>query len=282
MWRERVRWGVIEDARIRQRRQRRIAAIALGVSIGVAALLLAIVDGSGGTGSAPGLTIGTRPTAGGARAASRPAGTLVGCVLRAARPRALEGAPSSTLLATLGVLRRPATTADALPPGVEQRMLSRRSFIGGIFVNDIRRAGVIDGRTVWVIPELVLPPCRPGAGTDIAVTYEVPHNTATSPGGGPPAEIRAAENPGTRSGFSHSTGTMLLPNGVATVVLHYPPGRIGASNRHHASATTITAKVVGNVIVVTVPRAGYRLFAPMTMTWLTANGTMLKTFNQLR
>jgi hypothetical protein len=63
--------------------------------------------------------------------------------------------------------------------------------------------------------------------------------------------------------------------------LHYPAGRVGGFNRHHAAATTITTNVVGNLMVVTIPRGGNRLTAPMTMTWRAANGHLVKTFHTL-
>ena len=74
---------------------------------------------------------------------------------------------------------------------------------------------------------------------------------------------------------------MLVPDGVASVTLHYPAGKIGGFDQHHASAFTATTNVVGNLLVVTVPRGGNRLMAPMTMTWRSASGTTVKTFTSL-
>lgn len=80
---------------------------------------------------------------------------------------------------------------------------------------------------------------------------------------------------------SSSTIMMLVPDKVATVTLHYPAGRIGGFDRQHAPAVTVKTKIAGNLLLVTVPRSGNRLTTPMTMTWLSANGTTIKKFNTL-
>jgi hypothetical protein len=62
---------------------------------------------------------------------------------------------------------------------------------------------------------------------------------------------------------------------------HYPAGKIGGFDRHHAPAFTTTTTVVGNLMVVSVSRGGNRLNAPMTMTWRGPAGTIVRTFNRL-
>jgi hypothetical protein len=74
---------------------------------------------------------------------------------------------------------------------------------------------------------------------------------------------------------------MLVPDEVAAVTLHYPAGKIGGFDRHHAPAFTITTNVVGNLVIVTVPRAGNRLDHPQPMIWRAAGGTIVKTFSRL-
>src|ERR1039458_9869824 len=68
----------------------------------------------------------------------------------------IGGAPSQSLLSILGVLRRPATPADALPASVKAFLtkpilnpLGRE-----VFVNYIRRARVISGTAYYVMPAL--------------------------------------------------------------------------------------------------------------------------------
>jgi hypothetical protein len=55
----------------------------------------------------------------------------------------------------------------------------------------------------------------------------------------------------------------------------------GLDWRVHAPAFTVTTNIVGNLLVVTIPRGGNRLLAPMTMTWRSANGTIVKTLHTL-
>ena len=74
---------------------------------------------------------------------------------------------------------------------------------------------------------------------------------------------------------------MLVPDGVAAVTLRYSAGPVGGFNHHHAPAITINTKIVGNLMVVTVPRSGNRLAALMTMTWRAASGSIVKTFDTL-
>jgi hypothetical protein len=190
---------------------------------------------------------------------------------------ALQGAPSQSLLSILGVLRRPATLADALPN--LSRLLSEHSpFGGGIFVNYIRRARVIAGVTYWVFPRL-LQIC--GRSTEIMREEESTGVRGSGVGMGTAATIEQGRLGGTLGSFWHTTVEMLVPDGVATVTLHYPAGRVGGFNRHHSPAVTITTKIVGNLMIVTVPRGGNRLMAPMTMTWRSVSGTTVKTFNSL-
>jgi hypothetical protein len=86
---------------------------------------------------------------------------------------------------------------------------------------------------------------------------------------------------GTEGSLAHTTIQTLVPDGVATVTLAYPAGKIGGFDHQHAPAFTITTNVVGNFVVATVPRSGDRLVAPMTMAWRTAGGTIVKTFRRL-
>ena len=79
---------------------------------------------------------------------------------------------------------------------------------------------------------------------------------------------------------------MLVPDKVATVTLRYPAGQIGGyspggSDFQHAPAVTVKTTIVGNLMLVTVPRGGDRVQGPMTMTWLSANGATIKKLNTL-
>jgi hypothetical protein len=104
-----------------------------------------------------------------------------------------------------------------------------------------------------------------GGGADAALIDQ--HGMWGSTGGGTGA------NPGVTL-FSG-----VLPDGVATVTLHYPAGKVGGFSRLTAPAVTIKANVVNNVVVVSVPRAGDQATEAVTTTWLAANGTTIKTLH---
>jgi len=190
----------------------------------------------------------------------------------------IGGAPTQSLLSILGVLRRPPTSADTLPPNAKHLLTVTARLSGReIFSNYIRRARVVDGVPYYVMPVMFTGcgPLRPGPES---MTI---WDAGGYVGAGTAAVIeRGLSTPGTGT-FGSSTIDMLIPDGVATATLHYPAGTIGGFDRKHAPPLTITTTVVGNLIVVTVPRAGNRLNAPMTMTWRATNGTVVKTFSRL-
>jgi hypothetical protein len=191
----------------------------------------------------------------------------------------IQGAPSQSLLSILGVLRRPATPADVLPPDITNFFkISANIFAQEVFANYIRRARVISGLPYYVWPVLYT-----GCGAVSERRQEGMMLTSANGwgGAGTAAMIEHGTAIGSTGGFGHTTIEMLIPDGVATVTLHYPAGTIGGFDRHHAPAFTTTASVVGNLLVVTVPRGGNRLGTPMTMTWRTAGGEIVKTFSRL-
>jgi len=265
--------GVIEEARARQRRQRRTAGIASVATVGLAAIGVALAGGSGS------------PHALGADGAHRPPSrlapvSLAACGTTKGTGSAAQGAPSQSLLSILGVLRRPAAAVDALPASVEQGLL-RRQFGPAVtlFVNYVRRARVVGGFTYWLFPEIVTW-CGHSRETMADEEYLAP--AVNSSGGlGTAASIENASGYGISVGFSSATITMLVPDGVATVMLRYPAGRIGGFNRHDVPAATVIAKIVSNLMVITVPRSGDRATEPATMTWRSANGTTIRTFKTL-
>ncbi len=190
----------------------------------------------------------------------------------------ITGTPSQSLLSILGVLRRAATPADSLPASIRSRLNRPAARILGreIFGEYIRRARVLAGSSYYVMPVLYTGcgALKRGEGMMLA--------TANGGGGaGTATTIEQGTAYGTDGGFGHTTIETLVPDGLATVTLHYPTGKIGGFDRNHAPALTITGNVVGNLLIVTVPRAGNRLIAPMTMTWRAASGRTVKTFNRL-
>jgi hypothetical protein len=103
-------------------------------------------------------------------------------------------------------------------------------------------------------------------------------------GGGTAAEIEAhgmwsSESGGTGADPARTLFAGLLPDGVATVTLHYPAGKLGGFSRRSGPALTVTAHVINNVVLVSVERAGAQAIGAVTTTWRAANGAIIKTFH---
>ena len=194
------------------------------------------------------------------------------------RSGTLHGAPSRALLSLVGVLRRPATPADALPAQVLNDYTTPPSGIQ-IFVKYVRLARVVAGTAFYVIPERVtrcLSSVKPYDSVDL-------YALGIGGGGGGivrPDHLLAGFTRG-RSVPPHITLYAIAPDGVATITLHYPAGRAGGFSHEMLPAFTTTTRVVNNIVDVIVPRAGERARSSMTMTWRAANGTVIRTFHTL-
>jgi hypothetical protein len=200
--------------------------------------------------------------------------------------RVNDGTPSQSLLSILGVLRRPATPADALPASwLHFFTVGAGAHIqgGDVFVRFVRRARVIGNTSYYLVPSLFTG-CGVYKITGEGVTILAAKPNGSGSGGGHADATRIEQGQAylTPSGAStHTTIAMLIPDGVATVTLQYPPGAVGGSSSSRAPAFTTTEQVVENLLVVTVPRGGNRLKGPMTMTWRAATGAAIKTFARL-
>jgi hypothetical protein len=192
----------------------------------------------------------------------------------------IQGAPSESLLSILGVLRRPATPADALPPQMNQFLgMIDKSRGVEVFEHYVRR---VDGYFMW--PERFAG-CGLGLGSGSADAGRENMVLSDGSGWGGAGDAAAIEQgaalAGGTSSFGSSTVEGLVPDGVATITLRYPAGKIGGFDKQDAPAFKVTVKIVGNLMVATIPRGGNRLTAPMTMLWQAANGTTIKTFHRL-
>jgi hypothetical protein len=264
--------GVIEEARARQRRHRGVAAAGVIAAGATAALLFGFAGGGGGshTGSA-----------------SLPAGRLPSKSARSSSAAcvdggALEGAPSRSLLSILGVLRRPATAADA------RSGITAQGFVSGVFVHYIRLARVVDGSPYYVYPGIV-----GGCGTgetphqgimELAKNVDLGHGVigGTGGGGATAAAIeqgKDASSSGVPGSSTSSTVTLVVPDGVATVTLRYPAGRASGYSPKISPAFTVTTAPVGNLVVVTLPRSNPLQHG--TMIWRSADGRVINTFDGL-
>jgi hypothetical protein len=262
--------GVIEEARARQRRHRGIA-VAAAVVAAIAALTLASVGGQG-------ISHPARASGPPGRTPSKtPPVSLAACVARPGAKAVTKGTPSQSLLSILGVLRRAATPADALPESTSAALGRLGRF--EVYVNYVRRARVIAGIPYYVWPVLYTG-CGALRGTQ-RETMMTQDGRGGFGGAGDAAVIEQGRSVRGSGSASRSTLQMLVPDGVATVTLHYPASKIDGADRHRAPAFTTTTKVVGNFVVIAVPRGRERLFQPVTMTWRAADGHVIKTFNRL-
>jgi hypothetical protein len=262
--------GVIEEARARQRRHRGMVAAAAIAAAAIAATLLGFAGGGGGShaGSAS-LPAGRAPSK---TARSSPA---------SCNGKALQGAPSKSLLSILGVLRRPATAADA-GSGITAQGSTRE-----IFVHYIRRARVVAGSPHYIYPAVV-----GGCGTgekphegimELAKNVDLGHGDigGTGGGGATAAAIEQGQgdaDSGPPGSSTSATITMVVPDRIASVTLRYPAGRASGYSPKISPPFAITTKPVGNLVVVRVPRSN-----PLqrgTMIWRAADGHIVKTFSK--
>jgi hypothetical protein len=272
-WTDRIRWGVIEDARERHRRERGVIAAAAVAAAVVAAIVLQSVGGGG-----------SRPAS--ASVAGRPGAQLaVLASCATSQTKELQGAPSQSLLSILGVLRRPATPADALPPAFQHNLL--RGFTRAVYVNYIRRARVIGGVSYYIYPAVVGgcgQPTHEGI-RDLATHVPLGHGIYGSVGGGgaTTADIEDGRDlvTGPPGSSQSCTITMVVPDGVASVTLRFPAGPANGFRKNVISpAATVTTNPVGSLVAVKVPRSGGTI-GQATMTWRAANGHVIKTFSRL-
>jgi hypothetical protein len=261
--------GVIEEARARQRRHRGAATAATLLAGALAAILLAFAGGGGGSQPGRGSLPRGRPSSKAARQA--PASCISG------KGRALQGAPSRSLLSILGVLRRPATPADVLP--------RRLALQGNTFVHYVRRTRVVNGSPYFIYPAIVS-----GCGSharqgmmhlDADIDLGGGAIGATGGGGASAVDIEQGRDiaTGPPGSSTSSTLTMIVPDGVRKVILRLPAGRASGYSPKISPAVTITTAPVNNEVVISVPRSGGGgAIHRAKLTWLAAGGRVIKTF----
>jgi hypothetical protein len=266
--------GVIEEARARQRRHRGMAGAAALAAGATAAIVLAIAGGSGG--SRPHSVFAPRAHP------PSPATRQATAACAAATRKALQGAPSKALLAILGVLRRPATAADAIPQSL--RLMGAAS---NAFVHYIRRTRAVDGGQYYIYPA-ILGGCgghvrqgvmRLESHIDLAAGVL----GATGGGGASAEDIERGQaiGAGPPGSSTSSTVTMIVPDGVAEVTLRYPAGRASGYSSKISPPFAITTAPVDNELVVSVPRSsGGGAIHQATIIWRAADGRIVKTFSR--
>jgi hypothetical protein len=224
-----------------------------------------------------------------------------------------QGTPPSALLSVLGVLQRPATPADRLNvPHTSRPLLPTQAT--DVYVRYVRRAWVKDGVSYYVTPvgrilttpafsaqcaarqkivlrnDLSTIPAADRAST-VALQSKLlriflRNGQAPSGAGVCITDLRASFSgsgacetvnqiaKGTPTYSDGSTLIGVVPDGVATVTLHYPADRGLAS-------LTVSTGVAGNVYAVSIPRVTMQNGGgfPPDITWRAANGQIIKTFS---
>jgi hypothetical protein len=187
-----------------------------------------------------------------------------------AEATASEGSPSAKLLATLGVLRRAQTPADALPaiPGSP----ALPTLGEGVYVKFIRRARVVAETAYYVVPVEKGFGFR-ACGKQVFLVEATP-GFRSSGGGASPAQIKKDGIFETYWGPRGHVASGVVPDGVAKVSLHY------ASHVRGRHGTTLSTTPVNNVFVTALPSdlgSSAQPEVPTAIVWRSAKGKIIRT-----
>jgi len=178
-----------------------------------------------------------------------------------------EGAPNAAVLRTLGVLRRSPTAADVLPTGGPSAGLGE-----GVYVKYVRLARTVAGTAYYLIP--ISKGCSSFA-EEVVLETRGPDGFGGFTGD-TLAKIKQGRDLST-VGKSTSTAWGMVPDKVASVVLIYARNANGSKRRH---AIKVSAKVVSNVFVATVPLEPGLAIQPSSIRWRSAKGAVIRTFRK--
>ena len=196
----------------------------------------------------------------------------------------MQGPPSKSLLSILGVLRRPATAADTI-----RQQLAGRGLTRDVFVRYVRRTQVINGSPYYIYPAIVggcgVESQREGI-MELATHIDLGAGVfgGTGGGGGTAADIEQGRTVGTGppGSATSTTITMIVPDGVANVTVHFPAGRASGYSPKISPPFTTSSRPVGNELVLRIPRSNIPESVPgLRMIWRAADGHIFKTFNRL-
>jgi hypothetical protein len=266
--------GVIEEARARQRRHRGVAGAAIIAAAAIASILLAFTGGGGGSHAGH---VAVAP-------AGQPSKTARSSPASCGNGQVLKHPPSRSLLSILGVLRRPATAAD------NSRGMVAAGLVRDVFVPYIRLTRVIGASSYYIYPAVV-GGCGTGQSPREGIMtrdahIDLGHGMIGADGGGgaSAADIeqgRAVES-GPPGSSTSETITMVVPDGVAQVTLHYAPGPDNGYTRKISPSFRLTSHVINNELVVLIPRSvGLEGVPGVKMIWRAPSGRIVRTFNRL-
>jgi hypothetical protein len=263
--------GVIQEARARQRRQRRVGLAVAAIAAGVLALVVTFGGGGdlAGSSAQPGDHL--------------PATKLSGIVNASCDwQKTLSGTPARSLLSIVGVLRTPAAPLSASVLAQLERPLDRLTGLE-VYTNYIRRARLYEGQPYYVAA-IRYDGCGRGLrppGDNVALFGD-----GGGDFGGTAQRVEAGEFVGTGgpgiAGNPHSgTVRMVVPDGVASATIRYPAGPAnGFKPKIISPPFTVTATAIGNVLLFNVPRSsgGGQITHPTSMIWRNAAGAIIRTF----
>jgi len=209
----------------------------------------------------------------------------------APRPYSLA-TPSKALLSVVAALGEPATAADrAFAREFLAALAADRGRFGGriTFINDFRLARVVDGVSYYLVPVIQVS-CDGSKGSEsIAVMSGGSGfccDTAPAIAQGNAAQsFRSGPGPANAA----TTFVTLVPDGVASVTIdlpagttsHYPRLPDGKLEQQYNKAYTTTTRIVGNLLVVTLPGAAGRFDHALTLQWRNDSGHVFRTFSHL-
>jgi hypothetical protein len=266
---------VIEDARLRQRRHRRVGGAVLAT--GTAVLVFLVASGGG----SPGRTSSTAQPGRAKPVAKSPTLVNASCAWH----ETLSGSPGRSLLSILGVLRAPAATPSASVLAEVERPVSANNGTE-LYVNYIRLARFFEGQAYY-IAAIHFDRCGPGSSANETGDSILVDSDDGGDMGGNPQRIETGRwvgtgSPGIQGDQYSGTVQMVVPDGVASATVHYPAGPAdGFRPTVISPAVTVTGKAIGNLLLFNVPRGsgGGQITHPTSMIWRNADGTIIRRFH---
>jgi hypothetical protein len=200
-------------------------------------------------------------------ASTRP-GSFAACVGNPATTT--EASPSPRLLSMLGILRRPQTAGDALPPVSHGGLLPGGA--EGVYIHYVRLARVVSGSSYYLVP--VAKACGSGA-EEVFLNVRSPPDFSGY-GGATASLIEHGRFHGSQGLGVNSVVYGVVPDGVAKVTLTYAPSGPNSISPSRQPGVTVTTRPVNNVFVVRVHQDPGSASLPKTIVWRSAKGKVIK------
>jgi hypothetical protein len=158
-----------------------------------------------------------------------------------------------------------------------------------VFVNFVRRTQVRSGSPYYIFPAIIggcgVESERQGIA-DLETNINLGGGAIGGGGGGGYTAAKIEQGRTVESGppgsATSTTVTMIVPDGVSRVTIHFPAGRASGYSPKVSPPATLAAAAVNNEVVVRVPRTNWPESGHgITMVWRSANGRVIRRFNRL-